>query len=72
MEKNLKNKQEIISLNESSDENFLIQELDKRLETDPLFTNGLFDFMKSQYDSSSTSWCITCHYCNGSNECHQN
>jgi len=53
----LKNRQEIISLNDNLFSEMFLQELENRLETDPLMPNGLVDLVG---DSSVTPLC-TCY-----------
>jgi hypothetical protein len=54
------------SLNEKLYDDFFVQELDSRLETDPLMTGGLFDLFESQ-DSAQLDLCIG--YCSENNGC---
>lgn len=53
----LKNRQEIISLNDNLFSEMFLQELENRLETDPLMPNGLVDLVG---DSSVPPLC-TCY-----------
>jgi hypothetical protein len=47
---------ELNSLNEKLYDDFFVQELDSRLETDPLMTGGLFDIFDSQDSLQFTSY----------------
>jgi hypothetical protein len=60
--KNLKKttkENEMVSLNDNLYDSFFIQELESRLETDPLAVGGIVDFFNdaSNY-SPSECWCI--------------
>jgi hypothetical protein len=48
---------ELKSLNERLYDDFFVQELDSRLETDPLMTGGLFDLFDPQ-DPSQSAGCL--------------
>lgn len=61
----LKKQQEIISLNDNLFSEMFLQELENRLETDPLMPNGLVDLVG---DSSVSSLC-TCYQATYA-ECH--
>lgn len=49
----MKKEKELISLNEKLYDEFYVQELEARLETDPLLVGGLFDFFTSSGEDIS-------------------
>jgi hypothetical protein len=51
---------ELVSLNGSLYDEFYIQELESRLETDPLIVGGLADFFTSPAEDSSLSTTGSC------------
>jgi hypothetical protein len=57
---------ELKSLNEKLYDDFFVQELDSRLETDPLMMGGLVDLFDSQ-DSSQLDFCLV--YCEEKSGC---
>ena len=61
----LKKQQEIISLNDNLFSEMFLQELENRLETDPLMPNGLVDLV----GDSSVSPLFTCYQATYA-ECH--
>lgn len=63
MEKNKKEKQELVSLNTELSE-FDMKELEQRLETDPLAVGGLLD-VTSTSDSSLLSSVSNCEHNRG-------
>lgn len=59
---NMKN--EIISLNEETFMDFSVEELEQRLETDPLFLANLVN-LGAGGDAQPTDFCIGCNNCKG-------
>lgn len=57
-------KDELVSLNSELTE-FSLQELEQRLETDPLAVGGLLNIASSNEVSSSTIQLMDCEQCNG-------
>lgn len=57
-------KEELVSLNSELTE-FSLQELEQRLETDPLAVGGLLNIASSNEVSSSTIQLMGCEQCNG-------
>lgn len=57
-------KNELVSLNSELTE-FSLQELEQRLETDPLAVGGLLNIASSNEVSSSTIQLLDCEQCNG-------
>lgn len=52
----------LMSINNELYNEMYVQELETRLETDPLLTNGLLDFVSNTGDVSSQSdWCLFCN-----------
>lgn len=52
----------LVSVNSDLCDEMYVQELEKRLETDPLITNGLLNFVASTSDAYAQSdWCIQCN-----------
>lgn len=53
----------LISVNKNLCDDMYVQELEKRLETDPLMTNGLLNFVTDTSDlvRSEGDWCLFCN-----------
>lgn len=61
METKEKKNVEIESVNDKLYDDLFVQELEERLETDPLAANGLFNFFNLSSNANSASnldWCI--------------
>jgi len=55
-----KQNDELVSLNENLYDEFYLEELESRLETDPFTVGGLIDFFSSSEDASPLS--TTCEF----------
>lgn len=61
---NFSSQEEMVSLNETIDQEFFVEQLEARLETDPLMAGGLFDlFSETQLKPNNAQeldwwWCI--------------
>lgn len=53
---NFSSQEEMVSLNETIDQEFFTEQLEERLETDPLAIGGLFEIFSNTQDSPE--WCI--------------
>jgi hypothetical protein len=58
---------ELNSLNDKLYDEFFVQQLESRLETDPLMVGGLLDLFDSQ--SASSDVCVW--YCESDGSCHE-
>lgn len=56
---NFSSQEEMVSLNEAIDQEFFVEQLEARLETDPLMAGGLFDLVEVE----SPEWCICNNLC---------
>lgn len=54
---NFSSQNEMVSLNETINQDFFVEQLEERLETDPLAVGGLFNFFEQEQISGS-DWCI--------------
>lgn len=69
---NFSSQEEMVSLNEPINQEFFVEQLEARLETDPLMAGGLFDLFSQEQLKADNSqeldwWCIG-KYC-GENSC---
>lgn len=49
---------ELVSLNDELYDNFFVQELEERLETDPLMIGGMLDLVNQQDASAAAGFCF--------------
>lgn len=57
---NFSSQEEIISLNETIDQEFFTEQLEERLETDPLAIGGLFDLFSENQAVYDDCWINLC------------
>ena len=57
---NFSSTEEMVSLNETTNQEFFVEQLEERLETDPLMISGMFDLLEQD---SASRWCICNHLC---------
>lgn len=53
--------EEMVSLNEAINQDFFVEQLESRLETDPLMAGGLFDLFT--VEENSGCFCFIRNYC---------
>jgi len=63
---NFSSTEEMVSLNEAANQEFFVEQLEERLETDPLMVGGLFDLIQ-QGQSYTADGCVG--YSNGEVSC---
>ena len=67
---NFSSTEEMVSLNEAANQDFFVEQLEERLETDPLMVGGLFDLIQQdQTQTSSADWCMFYSRSCGENSC---
>ncbi|WP_311325005.1 hypothetical protein [Capnocytophaga sputigena] len=55
---NFSSTEEMVSLNEAANQDFFVEQLEERLETDPLMVGGLFDLIQEESVQTHTDdWC---------------
>lgn len=62
--KDIKNQNVVDGINSANDELYdelFVNELETRLETDPLLTNGLLDLITTTNATPEEDWCIFCN-----------
>lgn len=64
---NFSSQEEMVSLNETIDQEFFVEQLEERLETDPLAIGGLIDLFKQ--DTVAADGCIVFSSRNGESSC---
>ena len=67
---NFSSTEEMVSLNEAANQDFFVEQLEERLETDPLIVGGLFDLIQQdQIQTRTDDWCVVNSRTCGENNC---